>query len=151
MPERLGWRTLLSYLFLLTIPTSCPQLSRAADQQSSSSQAQPSVYQSSTVLRATTRLVVVDVVATDSKGEPVPDLKAEDFTVLEDGKPQKVSGFTFQRGNTATLVASSGNTGGVRHAPTNTKTKTMKEIPFDAPHEGFRSPRPGRGRVCKVL
>src|SRR5262249_36010893 len=38
----------------------------------------------------------VDVVATDSKGQPVPDLKAEDFTVLESGAPQKISDFSFQ-------------------------------------------------------
>jgi VWFA-related protein len=62
-------------------------------------------YQSSTVLRSNTRLVVVDVVAIDSNGKPVPDLKAEDFTVLEDGKVQKISGFTFERG-VSTRVAS---------------------------------------------
>ena len=151
MPERLRWRTLLSYLFLLTIPTSCPQLSRAADQQSSSSQAQPSVYQSSTVLRATTRLVVVDVVATDSKGEPVPDLKAEDFTVLEDGKPQKVSGFTFQRGNTATLVASSGNTGGFSNAPQYKNVNSMNVILFDALNGDFASHAYGRDELIKFL
>ena len=39
---------------------------------------------------------MVDVVATDSKGQPVPDLKAADFTLLEDGKPQKISGFNFE-------------------------------------------------------
>src|ERR1043166_7864860 len=51
-----------------------------SDQQSSPPQQNQSpVYQSSTVLRATTRLVVVDVVATDNKGEPVANLKAEDF------------------------------------------------------------------------
>ena len=52
-------------------------------------------YQSQTVLRATTRLVVLDVVALDDKGEPIRDLKAEDFTVLEDGKPQTVRDFNF--------------------------------------------------------
>src|SRR6185369_11489013 len=55
------------------------------------------VVQSNQTLRTNTRLVVVDVVATDSKGQPVPDLKASDFTVLEDGKPQKISGFNFER------------------------------------------------------
>src|SRR5215469_7895805 len=54
------------------------------------------VYESATVLRAITRLVVVDVVATDGKGDAVTDLKAEDFTVLEDGKPQRLSSFIFQ-------------------------------------------------------
>ena len=57
---------------------------------------QSQVLHSDEVLRTNTRLVVVDVVATDSKGQPVPDLKASDFTILEDGKPQKISGFNFE-------------------------------------------------------
>lgn len=41
-------------------------------------------------IRTTTRLVTVDVVVTDKKGQPVVDLKPEDFTVEENGKKQKV-------------------------------------------------------------
>jgi VWFA-related protein len=48
------------------------------------------------VLKTTTRLVVVDVVATDSKGAPVPDLRESDFVVLEDGKQQRLGSFNFQ-------------------------------------------------------
>ena len=44
-------------------------------------------------IRANTRLVVVDVVVTDKKGQPVAGLKVEDFTVEENGKKQKVSVF----------------------------------------------------------
>lgn len=43
--------------------------------------------------RSTTRLVEVSVVATDAQGKPVQDLKKEDFTVFEDGKPQPLSHF----------------------------------------------------------
>jgi len=50
----------------------------------------------STVLRVKTRLVLVDVVARDSKGAPVTDLKQDDFTVLEDGKEQKIRIFKFK-------------------------------------------------------
>lgn len=50
------------------------------------------------VIRATTRLVQVDVVVTDSSGQPLKDRFTEkDFTVLEDGKPQKISFFSFQQ------------------------------------------------------
>src|SRR5437867_2292543 len=42
-------------------------------------------------IRSNTRLVVVDVVVTDKKGQSVAGLKAEDFTVEENGKKQKVS------------------------------------------------------------
>src|SRR5208337_2818796 len=47
----------------------------------------------SVTIRANTRLVLVDVVVTDKKGQPITGLKAEDFTVEENGKKQKVSVF----------------------------------------------------------
>ena len=49
--------------------------------------------QPSQVLRADTRLVVVDVVITDNAGQVVHGLKMQDFVVLEDGKPQNIVGF----------------------------------------------------------
>jgi len=52
--------------------------------------------QPETVLKANTRLVMVDVVATNNKGVPVTDLKPEEFTIAEDGKPQKIGSFNFQ-------------------------------------------------------
>ncbi|HEY6271062.1 MAG TPA: VWA domain-containing protein [Terriglobales bacterium] len=59
-------------------------------------QSQPETYRSQETLKAKTRLVIVDVVATDSHGQAVTNLKTDDFTVLEEGKPQKISNFTFQ-------------------------------------------------------
>lgn len=50
-----------------------------------------------TVLKVTTRLVLVDVVVTDSSGKPVVNLKSPDFEVRENGKPQKIVGFSFQQ------------------------------------------------------
>jgi len=44
-------------------------------------------------IRVTTRLVQVNVVVHDKKGEPVSDLKKEDFTILDKGKEQKVAVF----------------------------------------------------------
>lgn len=44
-------------------------------------------------IRTNTRLITVDVVVTDKKGQPVTGLKADDFTVEENGKKQKVSVF----------------------------------------------------------
>src|ERR1700688_5211664 len=44
-------------------------------------------------IRTNTRLVVVDVVVTHKNGEPVTGLKADDFTLEENGKKQKVSLF----------------------------------------------------------
>jgi len=72
-----------------------------------------------TTLRTNTRLVVVDVVATDGKGEPVQDLKADDVRVLEDGNPQKISSFSFHSGakiDSATAITLPVNV--VTNAPT---------------------------------
>lgn len=49
------------------------------------------------VFRANSRLVVVDVVALDSRGVPVPGLKEGDFKVQEDGKAQQVVSFEEHR------------------------------------------------------
>src|SRR5215467_14247076 len=59
--------------------------------------------QEKTVLKTNTRLVVIDVVATDGKGSPVANLKSDDFTLLEDGRPQKISIFNFQRPGAVTV------------------------------------------------
>src|SRR3974377_2530744 len=46
---------------------------------------------------ADTNLVVVDLYARDKSGKIVTNLKKEDFTILEDGKPQKISIFELQK------------------------------------------------------
>jgi VWFA-related protein len=86
------WTTLCRALALTLISLF---FSGAYSQTNTSNQPQD-VMHSDQTLRTNTRLVVVDVVATDSKGQSVPDLKASDFTLLEDGKPQKISGFNFE-------------------------------------------------------
>jgi VWFA-related protein len=57
---------------------------------------QSEVIQSDKVLRSNTRLVVVDVVASDGNGQPLNDLKPDDFSLEENGRPQKISNFTFR-------------------------------------------------------
>ncbi|MGA3027419.1 MAG: VWA domain-containing protein [Bryobacteraceae bacterium] len=46
------------------------------------------------LITATTRLVQVSVIARDKNGEPAAGLKAEDFRVEADGRPQKISFFS---------------------------------------------------------
>jgi len=66
-------------LMLLSFPAeSLPSQTPAADQPT---------------FKATTREVVVDVVVTGSKGEPVNGLRKEQFQVIEDGKPQTIGFF----------------------------------------------------------
>src|SRR5712664_1334031 len=45
---------------------------------------------------STTELVLVNVTVHDKNGNPVRDLKREDFTVLEDNKPQPVVSFDLE-------------------------------------------------------
>lgn len=85
-------QTIKFFFVFMVLPLMCA-LSTRTDVLAQNSQ--EGVYQSKEVLRANTRLVVVDVVATDNKGQPVKDLQAQDFTVLENGTQQKVSDFTF--------------------------------------------------------
>lgn len=49
------------------------------------------------IVRVSVDLVQVDAVVTNSKDEPVTDLVAEDFVILQDGKPQEITNFSFIR------------------------------------------------------
>jgi VWFA-related protein len=49
------------------------------------------------VIRATTHAVLVDVVVTDKQGNVITDLKPEEITLKENGKPQKLSSFRLER------------------------------------------------------
>src|SRR5437868_804067 len=49
--------------------------------------------QNDPVIRVNTRLVEIDVVVSDH-GNPVGGLKQGDFTILDNGKPQKISEFS---------------------------------------------------------
>jgi VWFA-related protein len=152
MPWLLRWRTLTTFSVVLLVIGIGSQPGNGSDQPPSSpQQTQTPVYESSTVLRATTRLVVVDVVATNNKGEPVPDLKAEDFTVLEDGKPQKISGFNFQRGNAATQAASSASSQGFSNTPQYKNVSSLNVILLDALNGDFAGHAYGRDELIKYL
>ena len=53
--------------------------------------------------RVKTELVMVNVTVRDKNGNPVKDLRREDFTVLEDNKPQQIASFDLE--NTDKLVS----------------------------------------------
>src|ERR1700694_2304650 len=79
-------------------PAAGSQPANEGKQEKSSADEKPQkVYESATVLKTITRLVVVDVVATDNRGMPVSDLSQENFTLLEDGKEQQIRVFNFRR------------------------------------------------------
>lgn len=53
--------------------------------------------QEEAVFKSSSNLVILDVTARDSSGKEIPNLRKEDFVVLEDGKLQTLSVFEFQR------------------------------------------------------
>ncbi|HKD65071.1 MAG TPA: VWA domain-containing protein, partial [Candidatus Acidoferrales bacterium] len=55
----------------------------------------PQPQQNAPVVRSETRLVRVDVIVTDKKGNYVHDLSANDFKVYDDNKQQQVANFSF--------------------------------------------------------
>ena len=69
----------------------------AAQLAAPASQDAPGVPQGTYKFEATTRLVVVNVSVKDAGGRPLEDLKASDFVVTEDGKPQQIKVFEYQR------------------------------------------------------
>lgn len=66
------------------------------------------------VIRVTSNLVNLDVMVKDKKGKAVTDLKAEDFTVFENGVPQHIEFFDStltsdnEAGQPATAIVSTG-------------------------------------------
>jgi VWFA-related protein len=90
---------------------------QAPSQQPSNGQGKEGLYR----LRVESELVLVNVVARDKQGNLVTDLKKEDFTVLEDGKPQRVSSFDFENLDMQPVVAAAAqaqeNKGGAASPP----------------------------------
>ena len=54
------------------------------------------------VIRVKSNLVNIDVIVKDKKGKYVPDLKAEDFVITENGLPQKIEFFDAPLSKTET-------------------------------------------------
>ena len=57
-------------------------------------------------IRTGINYVRVDVIVSDKNGNPVLDLKPDEFTVLEDGKPQKIEAFDVVKIDEATQAES---------------------------------------------
>jgi VWFA-related protein len=66
--------------------------------------------QSGVVIRSTTRLVEVHVVAEDDRGNPVADLRKEDFRIFDERKERPLALFTVE--GAVPSAASGGHTGG---------------------------------------
>lgn len=53
------------------------------------------------VIRSSTHVVVVNVVAKDKHGQPVDDLKREDFELRDNGQSQKIALFSMDESKVA--------------------------------------------------
>ena len=95
-------RTIGSALLLTMSVMSLAQTNPPVPAPSTAQTSQDKASAPSAVLKITTRLVVVDVIAKTNKGDAVKDLKAEDFALTEDGKQQEIRSFTFQQGESNT-------------------------------------------------
>ena len=62
------------------------------------------------VVRITTNLVQVDAVVTDRDGRQVTNLAAEDFEILENGRPREVTNFSYVRVAQPTTAPEPGRT-----------------------------------------
>lgn len=84
----------------------------------------PPVKEDENVVKISTSLVQLDVVVTDKKGNPVTNLKSEDFEVYENGKRQEITNFTYISSDK-----------GAAEQPTNAKNPKGKSDQY-----GFLSP-----------
>ncbi len=83
-------RLIISALFGVLVPVSV-----LAAQQARPQPKENAAQDSGVVLRQTVRRVRVDVVVTDATGQPVTGLRAADFHIAEDGKPQSIRQFEY--------------------------------------------------------
>ncbi|HLW52073.1 MAG TPA: VWA domain-containing protein [Candidatus Angelobacter sp.] len=102
-----------------------------------------------TPLRATTRLVVLDVVAVDEKGQPVTGLKAEDFTVTEDGAQQAIADFSFH--SPGAFAQSAPRAGIVTNAPQFSGHSCLNVILLDAINTDFSNHAYAQDQLVKFL
>ena len=80
---------------LLSLTIIYALLPPAAGQQPSASPNPPQKQDKDDVVRITSNLVQVDATVTDKKGRPIGNLQPEDFEIFEDGRPQKITNFSF--------------------------------------------------------
>jgi len=96
-------------------------------------QAQPQA-----TFKVTSQLVIVNVAVRDSEGHPIPNLKASDFTLSEDDKPQKVSVFEYQKLDSTPLAP--------LEPPPTLKTRAPAPAPKPPVRQAITTSKPGQIR-----
>ena len=82
-------------------------------------------------LRVETRVVQIEIVATDSKGKPVTGLKKEDFTILDGGKARQIDLFSVSSDQPSAIAKP---TGAVESLPPNVFSNRNPPPPVAPPH-----------------
>ncbi|MDR3734172.1 MAG: VWA domain-containing protein [Acidobacteriaceae bacterium] len=114
-------RTLLGIVFLMLA-------------QPASSQRAPVSEPPTATVHVYTRIVVLDVVVTDAKGQPVTDLNRNDFTVVEDNQPQRIRSFdppAMHALPPGEIVHSTGDLVHIGNAPVNILVLDELNTPFE--------------------
>lgn len=132
-------------LFLSMLAASQPTASAGNNQDVTT------VFQPAQTYRTTTRLVVLDIVAVDAKGEPVTNLKTEDIIVSEDGEPQSIVEFSFHRPGVLTQAARQLPANVISNAPQYSGNSCLNVILLDAINTDFSSHAYAQDMLIKYL
>lgn len=92
-PNDMPLRRPAALVVLCTLLTGAIYLDAKAPADGTPAQQPAPSSDSTPVFRSSIDAIQVDVVATDKEGRPVTDLKATDFEVFENGKPQEITTF----------------------------------------------------------
>ncbi|HZV59208.1 MAG TPA: VWA domain-containing protein, partial [Candidatus Eremiobacteraceae bacterium] len=112
----------------------------------------PSQTSASPALRATTRLVEVNVVVTDKNGHPVKGLKKENFTLRDQGQLQDIAIFYGEPDKTAAAATRTApNVFTNRLADSGQQPGNMTVILFDSLNTAIQDQQFARDQVIKVL
>jgi VWFA-related protein len=80
-------------------------------------QSTPQKVEDADVVKITTNLVQVDAIVTDKNGKIVTDLKPEEVEILEDGRKQKITHFSFSATETPASTSATKSVAVDRNAP----------------------------------
>lgn len=92
---------ILTAIFLLT-SASVLAFGQGVSTQTPKQSATPPIEEEKDVVKITTKLVQFDAVVTDKDGNQVKDLTIADFEILQDGKPQAITNFSYINTETPT-------------------------------------------------
>jgi len=129
-------RRMIGALFFFTL---CVLVAAAQQSQPNAAPGQGSQAQAPGTIRVQTQLVVEEVSVKDKSGKPIEGLTANDFTLTEDGVPQTIGLFEFQRLQVAANSAEPPTPSPVvPTAPPATRAQIAPERPGDTRYRDHR-------------